>query len=72
MVKKRDMVCCCCGAYAGRYQQHWGRDKGFGLCENCIDFVARSISLDEFKSCYGEPGKHYARLPARFAEGEPA
>ena len=31
----RHMTCCCCGAYAGHFQQHWNRDTGFGICRPC-------------------------------------
>lgn len=32
----RPMRCCCCGASAGRWQQWWNRDTGYGVCTRCV------------------------------------
>jgi hypothetical protein len=59
--------CCCCGSYAGEFEQHWNRDTGYGLCERCIDYCARGyggLSREEFERGYGKPGIHYARAPS--------
>jgi len=33
------MTCCLCGNGAGRWQQHYNRDDGFGICVNCISWT---------------------------------
>lgn len=57
-------TCSCCDGEAGAFDQHWNRDAGFGLCERCIDFVARGQTPADFERTYGLPGKHYARAPS--------
>lgn len=63
-MKPSPKECCCCGRDAGKFIQHFNRDNGFGLCEGCIDFCARNETRENFESCYGKPGIHYARAPS--------
>ena len=64
--KPQRLTCCCCGDIAvGR--QWWNRDKGFGLCTNCVGFCQAEGSND----CYGIEGVHYnlsADVAASFSE----
>lgn len=66
--KKRSLICCTCGSYAGRFQQWWNRDTGFGLCAKCRDWLSKPdpkangrIRYDaaEMRDLYGEAGIHY-------------
>ena len=36
---KRRLSCCVCGDDAGRWQQHWNRDTGYGVCVKCIGWA---------------------------------
>lgn len=60
---KRAKTCCCCGSRTEPQAQWWNRDTGFGLCERCIDFCAHRETPEEFQSCYGIAGVHYAHAP---------
>lgn len=68
---KHQMTCCCCGAYAGFWEQWYNRDAGYGICPDCIVYV-RSLgeSPEEMKSNYGVEGVNYAP-PAPVTEGTP-
>ncbi|WP_125999100.1 hypothetical protein [Sphingobium yanoikuyae] len=57
-------TCCCCGQYVGHFEQHWNRDTGYGLCEDCIDYCARGETAESFERTYGVAGVHYARIPS--------
>lgn len=59
MNKKRQLICCCCGADAGYFEQHWNRDAGYGLCAKCVEFCAKGMTADQFKSNYGVAGVNY-------------
>lgn len=53
--------CCCCGGGAGRFEQHWNRDTGYGICRDCADDeIKRGTSPANMVELYGIPGKHYA------------
>lgn len=67
MTKKqtRYMTCCVCGQSAGRWQQHWNRDTGFGVCKRCADEEAKRLDLDEHVSYYGRAGVNYEGEPPR-------
>jgi len=55
---KRRLTCCCCGqSTIGR--QHWNRDTGFGLCDDCIELCHRSMTDEDMQSCYGKLGYNY-------------
>ena len=66
----RSLECCCCGAPAGRWEQWWNRDTGFGICQNCVDWQrARGTSKEEIEDLYGFEGVNwgvaYAQSPNR-------
>jgi len=50
-------TCNCCGENAGKWEQHWNRDTGYGMCTDCIAMV-RSRGMDEAEiiSLYGREG----------------
>ena len=54
------MRCSCCGGYAGRHKQWHNRDKGWGVCTECIAWLQRrGVSADEIKNNYGVEGVNY-------------
>lgn len=58
---KRMLTCCCCGRLAGRFEQHWNRDDGFGICRPCVKWC-RDRGMDDaaILSSYGQEGVNYA------------
>jgi hypothetical protein len=56
----RRLTCSCCGEDAGRWQQHWNRDTGYGVCRKCITGILKDTPADELASCYGIAGINYA------------
>jgi hypothetical protein len=52
------LTCCCCGESTRGRQWH-NRDTGFGLCPACADWIAKSTTPEDMRSCYGERGIHY-------------
>lgn len=55
----RPKVCCCCGENAGRWEQWWNRDAGFGICRRCVVEAKRRESAMEVLSLFGVEGVHY-------------
>jgi hypothetical protein len=55
-------VCCCCGGDAGRFEQWYNRDTGFGICAPCIVRIRTRETPEEIKSLYGVEGVHYATI----------
>ena len=57
----RHMECCVCGEDAGRFEQHWNRDTGYGVCRRCVDWVRSCGETDaEILDLYGVEGVNYA------------
>ena len=57
----RHMECCVCGDDAGRFEQHWNRDTGYGICRRCVDWVRSRGETDaEILDLYGVEGVNYA------------
>jgi len=57
---KRQLTCCCCGEYAGRWEQHWNRDAGYGICAKCVAWVrSRGETEEEIRSLYGVEGVNF-------------
>lgn len=57
---KRNMTCCVCGSDAGKWQQHWNRDTGFGVCARCIEWVrGRGETETEIADLYGKEGVNW-------------
>lgn len=57
---KRHLKCCVCGESAGRWEQHWNRDTGWGICRKCVDWQATRETPEELESYYGKEGVNYA------------
>jgi len=61
MARKKDiehLTCpCCAGEAVGR--QHWNQDKGYGLCDNCIERCQSGLTVEHFELCYGEEGYNF-------------
>ncbi len=55
----RHLTCCVCGADAGRWQQHWNRDTGYGICTECAATEAGRETPERMASLYGQPGVNY-------------
>lgn len=59
-MKTRPLACCVCGSYAGKWQQHWNRDTGFGVCAPCVAWVRRrGTSEEEIRDLYGKEGVNW-------------
>ena len=56
---KRNLYCCVCGSDAGRYEQHYNRDTGWGICAPCAATQAGNETPDEMDRLYGKPGVNY-------------
>jgi hypothetical protein len=57
---KRRLTCCVCVADAGRWQQHWNRDTGYGVCAKCVEWVrSRGETEQEIASNYGKEGVNW-------------
>ena len=61
--KLKLLTCTHCGNGAGRFEQWWNNDTGFGACRPCIDWVAGlrgGMTAEQIKESYGIEGRHYA------------
>lgn len=58
------LTCAVCGADAGRHEQHWNRDDGFGVCRACVDSILQDESPQDMRMRYGIEGINYA-APAK-------
>ena len=57
----RWLKCCCCGGDAGKWQQWWNRDTGYGICRRCVEWVAsRGETPEQIRDYYGVEGVNYA------------
>lgn len=55
----RRLICCCCGQDT-RGRQWFNRDKGYGLCPKCADWLSDGRETTaEMKQNYGIEGYHY-------------
>jgi hypothetical protein len=64
-MKRRHMTCCCCGGDAGKWQQHWNRDTGFGVCFRCVEWVkGRGTTDAEVADLYGKEGVNWGKEKA--------
>ncbi len=64
---KQAKTCSVCGSDAGKWEQHWNRDKGYGLCRSCADWHGRiGTPPAEAYRLYGLPGENYKPLPYEF------
>lgn len=65
----RHLTCCCCGAYAGRWRQHWNRDRGFGVCAKCVEHQRSHprcpADQAEIEESYGKEGINWGAADER-------
>jgi hypothetical protein len=56
----RNLRCACCGEDAGRFEQFFNQDTGWGLCAGCADYIVskprNGMTVDELTRCYGKAG----------------
>jgi hypothetical protein len=56
---KINKKCSHCGNSAGRFEQYWNQDRGFGICPDCIDWLeSRGENISKL---HGKEGIHYER-----------
>jgi hypothetical protein len=59
------LTCCCCGGDAGRWQQHWNRDRGYGICMACVRWLrASGVPEAEIADYYGAEGVNFGEAVA--------
>lgn len=59
-MKTRQLGCCVCGGDAGRWQQHWNRDTGYGVCAPCVEWVRSEGEPEEqIARDYGKEGVNW-------------
>ena len=57
---KSNLRCCVCGAPAGKWQQHWNQDTGYGICRESADkLIEKGCSEEEMRFRYGTEGVNY-------------
>ena len=63
---RKQKTCACCGSYAGKWEQWFNQDTGFGLCARCVTWIKTRrpfghdpITTKEFERTYGLGGTHY-------------
>lgn len=70
-MKLRSLECCVCGSGAGRWQQHWNRDTGYGVCVSCVQWMrGRGTTEDEIRDLYGKEGVNWGNAPPDDSEAE--
>lgn len=58
----RSLECCVCGGGAGRWEQYWNRDTGYGVCAKCVGWVKeRGASDAEVADLYGKEGVNWGK-----------
>lgn len=59
-MSKDHLTCACCDEYAGKWEQHWNQDVGYGVCKSCIPFImSHGMDKEAFELAYGKPGVNY-------------
>lgn len=58
-MKKKSLICSCCGADAGRWYQWPNRDAGYGVCLSCVVWVSSRESPEDIEHQYGVHGINY-------------
>lgn len=69
-MKLRNLTCCVCGDYAGKWQQHSNRDTGFGICTRCVEWLRTPRkntdlpreSEENIHDYYGIEGKNWGTV----------
>ncbi|WP_408953158.1 hypothetical protein [Lysobacter sp. Hz 25] len=61
---KRNLQCACCGNYAGRWEQHWNQDTGYGVCASCVEWISsRGETVESIVQTYGSEGVNWGHTP---------
>jgi len=62
MEVKTHKTCCCCGGDAGRWEQWFNRDSGYGMCAKCITWLrGRGTQEAEIHDLYGVEGVNWGQ-----------
>lgn len=57
---KIPLECCVCGHYAGKWEQHYNRDNGYGICEGCaVEEMKSNNAVEYHQKCYGKLGVNW-------------
>lgn len=61
----RRLTCCVCGDDAGRFEQWWNRDTGYGICAKSVVWLrSRGETEEEIRFSYGIEGVHFEKAAA--------
>lgn len=68
MSKTRQLACACCGGDAGRWQQWYNQDTGYGVCADCVAWMRKPASAtrpareseENIRDYYGVEGINFA------------
>lgn len=59
MAREANLTCACCGASC-KGRQWYNRDKGYGLCPKCYQWMrTKGVSEEEIHQDYGVKGLHF-------------
>ena len=65
------LKCACCGGDAGYWVQFWNRDKGYGICVKCVNWMLRphrgqedslkllAQAMEDIEASYGKRGTNW-------------
>ena len=60
VAEKRNLICAVCGGEAGKWEQCFNQDTGYGLCARCLKWLqGRGESQETIEFRYGKPGVNY-------------
>lgn len=59
MSRVQYLDCCVCGSGAGKFEQHWNRDDGYGICPQCVAEAAAVETPESLQELYGKAGVNY-------------
>lgn len=65
----RELTCACCGGEAGKFEQWFNQDTGFGICRRCFDWIEQREQRKpaefrmDMRRAYGIPGVNYSEEP---------
>lgn len=61
---KRRLTCAVCGDFAGRWEQWFNQDTGFGVCISCVNWMRdRGTTDDQLRDYYGTEGVNWGVTP---------
>ena len=60
-----NLTCCVCAGDAGKWKQHWNRDTGYGVCNDCVTMLRFSGYTEEtITDYYGTEGINWGKSPS--------